>query len=135
LYIIYSFNLLDNRSEKLVQSAINKASQGRTTIIIAHRLTTIRNADLILVFDKGMVVEQGTHNELIQIQNGIYRALANQPDQEEPEEEEEEDDDVNQIMQRQISNTSSSKIFKTLFIVFFFILSFFSQINESNVSK
>jgi ABC-type multidrug transport system fused ATPase/permease subunit len=56
---------LDNESEAIVQSALDKASKGRTTIIVAHRLTTIRNVDKIHVIDKGKVVECGTHDELM----------------------------------------------------------------------
>ena len=48
---------------------------GRTTLIIAHRLSTVRKADLILVLDEGRVVERGTHGELIQVPNGVYRKL------------------------------------------------------------
>ncbi|KAI6184939.1 Multidrug resistance protein pgp-3 [Aphelenchoides bicaudatus] len=66
---------LDNDSEKIVQLAIDKASAGRTTIIIAHRLSTIRNADKILVFDHGQIVEQGNHEELMLMQNGVYKQL------------------------------------------------------------
>ncbi|CAF4201852.1 unnamed protein product, partial [Rotaria magnacalcarata] len=73
----------DNRNTKIVQDALNQVSKGRTTIIVAHRITTIRDADVILVFDKGNVIEHGTHVELMQIENGIYRTLATQPDQEE----------------------------------------------------
>ncbi|PKI32677.1 hypothetical protein CRG98_046942, partial [Punica granatum] len=61
---------LDNQSEKIVQEAIDKASVGRTTIIIAHRLSTIRRADLIVVLQAGKVVESGSHNELIHINDG-----------------------------------------------------------------
>ncbi|CAF4809730.1 unnamed protein product, partial [Rotaria socialis] len=53
---------LDNNNEKIVQETLDRACKGRTTIVIAHRLTTIRNADQIYVFDKGNVVEQGTHD-------------------------------------------------------------------------
>jgi ATP-binding cassette, subfamily B, bacterial MsbA len=56
---------LDSATEKLVQSAINKMQQDRTTIIIAHRLTTIQNADRIIVLKNGEIIEQGTHTELI----------------------------------------------------------------------
>ncbi len=73
---------LDNRSAKIVQDTLNRVSRDRTTIIVAHRMTTIRDADLILVFDQGNVVERGTHAELMQIENGIYRALAAQPAEE-----------------------------------------------------
>jgi ATP-binding cassette subfamily B (MDR/TAP) protein 1 len=65
---------LDTESERLVQEALDKASVNRTTITIAHRLSTIKNSDLILVMDRGMVMEQGTHNELID-KKGIYFSL------------------------------------------------------------
>ena len=56
---------LDSESERLVQDALDKASQNRTTITVAHRLSTIQKADLIYVLDKGRVVEKGTHDELM----------------------------------------------------------------------
>jgi ABC-type multidrug transport system fused ATPase/permease subunit len=68
---------LDSESEKLVQEALEILMQGRTSIIIAHRLSTIRSADQILVLDKGMISEQGTHHELISLENGIYKNLSN----------------------------------------------------------
>ncbi|KAK6160297.1 hypothetical protein DH2020_003678 [Rehmannia glutinosa] len=61
---------LDTQSERIVQDAIDKASQGRTTIVIAHRLTTIRNSDTIVVLDSGRVIESGPHDKLMQINNG-----------------------------------------------------------------
>ncbi|XVE74907.1 hypothetical protein DITRI_Ditri12bG0056200 [Diplodiscus trichospermus] len=61
---------LDAQSEKIVQEALDHASQGRTTIIVAHRLSTIRNADLIAVLQSGRVIESGSHDELIQMNNG-----------------------------------------------------------------
>lgn len=57
---------LDNESEKAVQEAFNKLQKGRTTIVIAHRLSTVQNADQILVLEKGEIIERGTHDELIQ---------------------------------------------------------------------
>jgi ABC-type multidrug transport system fused ATPase/permease subunit len=68
---------LDSESEKLVQEALEILMQGRTSIIIAHRLSTIRSADQILVLDKGVIAEQGTHQELIALENGIYKNLSN----------------------------------------------------------
>lgn len=68
---------LDSESEKLVQQALEVLMEGRTSIIIAHRLSTIRNADQILVLDNGKITEQGTHKELLSIENGIYKNLSN----------------------------------------------------------
>ena len=68
---------LDSESEKLVQEALEVLMEGRTSIIIAHRLSTIRNADKILVLDNGKITEEGTHQELINLENGIYKNLSN----------------------------------------------------------
>ena len=68
---------LDSESEKQVQEALEILMQGRTSIIIAHRLSTIRSADQILVLDNGKISEQGTHQELIALENGIYKNLSN----------------------------------------------------------
>lgn len=62
---------LDSESEKLVQEALDVAVQRRTTIAVAHRLSTIRNADLICVLDHGVLVESGTHSQLI-AKRGVY---------------------------------------------------------------
>ncbi len=68
---------LDSESEKLVQEALEILMEGRTSIIIAHRLSTIRSADQILVLDNGVIAEQGTHQDLIVLENGIYKNLSN----------------------------------------------------------
>jgi len=68
---------LDSESEKLVQEALEILMEGRTSIIIAHRLSTIRSADQILVLDQGVIAEKGTHQELITLENGIYKNLSN----------------------------------------------------------
>lgn len=65
---------LDTESERLVQDALEKMMQNRTSIVIAHRLSTVQKADLIVVLQKGKIVEKGTHNELITA-NGIYKKL------------------------------------------------------------
>lgn len=66
---------LDTESERYVQDAILKVMKNRTSIVIAHRLSTIQNADYIIVIDEGRIVESGTHNELIKVENGIYKKL------------------------------------------------------------
>ncbi|KAG8443724.1 hypothetical protein GDO86_009046 [Hymenochirus boettgeri] len=65
---------LDTESESIVQDALEKASEGRTTIVIAHRLSTVWTADVIVVVDNGMVAEQGTHSQLME-KKGIYHSL------------------------------------------------------------
>lgn len=67
---------LDAESEKLVQEALDNLMEGRTAIIIAHRLATIRNVDCIYVIDEGVIVERGTHEELSLMEDGLYNALA-----------------------------------------------------------
>jgi ABC-type multidrug transport system fused ATPase/permease subunit len=67
---------LDAESERLVQEALNNLMEGRTSLIIAHRLATIREVDKILVLDSGKIVESGSHEDLIKIENGLYNQLA-----------------------------------------------------------
>ena len=69
-----STSSVDTQTEKLIQAALDKLMEGRTTFVIAHRLSTVRRADLILVLDKGRIVERGTHRELLQ-QGGLYREI------------------------------------------------------------
>jgi ATP-binding cassette, subfamily B, bacterial len=66
---------LDSESEALIQQAMERLMRGRTSIVIAHRLSTVRSMDRILVFDRGEIVEQGTHAKLAAKPNGIYRGL------------------------------------------------------------
>lgn len=67
---------LDAESERLVQDALEKLMKGRTSIVVAHRLSTIRKADLIIVLDQGRVVETGRHEELMNAENGLYKNLS-----------------------------------------------------------
>ena len=67
---------VDTRTEAIIQTAMDKMMNGRTSFIIAHRLSTIQNADLILVMRDGSIVEQGTHEQLLN-QNGFYASLYN----------------------------------------------------------
>ncbi len=66
---------LDNESEAIVQDALDKASQGRTTIIVAHRLSTIKNADIIFAIEKGKIAEFGSHDELMMRKSIYYNIL------------------------------------------------------------
>lgn len=66
---------LDSESERQVQEALEKLMKGRTSLVIAHRLSTVRNADHIIVLNDGRIVEQGTHTDLISNGNGLYKTL------------------------------------------------------------
>ena len=66
---------LDSESERLVQEALEKLMKGRTSVVIAHRLSTVRKADMIIVLNEGTIVEQGTHSELLSNGNGLYKTL------------------------------------------------------------
>jgi ATP-binding cassette subfamily B protein len=70
---------LDSENEHLVQAALQLALMGRTSIVIAHRLSTVRDADQILVLEKGSIVERGTHDELVTT-GGLYSELYDRQD-------------------------------------------------------
>ena len=65
---------VDNETEAALQRSIGRISRGRTTVIIAHRLSTVRNANRILVFENGDIIEDGSHDDLVQL-NGTYARL------------------------------------------------------------
>jgi len=66
---------LDNKAEAIVQKAIDNLMKNKTVFVIAHRLSTIQNADHIAVINQGEIVEKGTHEELLKIENGAYKTL------------------------------------------------------------
>lgn len=66
---------VDSYSEQLIQDATDKITEGRTSIVIAHRLATVQQADQIIVMDAGKIVEKGTHKQLLKVENGYYRNL------------------------------------------------------------
>ncbi|KAI9294519.1 multidrug resistance transporter-like protein [Neoconidiobolus thromboides FSU 785] len=84
---------LDTESERVVQKALDNAAKDRTTIVIAHRLSTIKKADKIVVFDKGTIIEEGSHNELLAL-NGAYANLVRQQEIRKGDEEEKTKDDT-----------------------------------------
>lgn len=69
---------LDSESEGVVQDALDRARSGRTSIIVSHRLSTIKNADMIAYIEHGRIVEQGTHDQLMQNRGAYYQLVATQ---------------------------------------------------------
>uniref|UniRef100_H2ZPT1 Bile salt export pump n=1 Tax=Ciona savignyi TaxID=51511 RepID=H2ZPT1_CIOSA len=109
---------LDTKSESVVQQALEKASAGRTTVVVAHRLSTIRSADKIFAFHEGQIMEEGSHEELLLIKDGVYSNLINMQAGRESEEHTEEKvespepDDIGQNFATYSSNQASLKALK-----------------------
>jgi len=68
-------SVLDNETEMRIQQSLERLAEGRTSLIVAHRLSTIRNADIIIVLSNEGIVETGNHKELYAIENGLYKRL------------------------------------------------------------
>jgi ABC-type multidrug transport system fused ATPase/permease subunit len=66
---------LDAGSERIITESLDELMEGKTTFIVAHRLSTVRKADIILVFKDGKIIESGTHDELLMIEGGEYKRL------------------------------------------------------------
>lgn len=102
---------LDSESERLVQEALDKAAVGRTTIVIAHRLSTVRNAGVIAVVQNGQVKEIGSHGELIRNEHGLYSSLVRLQETEKRKGPEEVDyANSSSISNTGIKNTSSRRL-------------------------
>ncbi|XP_028674145.1 ATP-dependent translocase ABCB1 isoform X2 [Erpetoichthys calabaricus] len=106
---------LDNQSEFIVQTALDKARAGRTTIVIAHRLSTIRTADIIAGFQNGVVCEQGTHSELMEIKGLYYSLVMQQSMKNEDEDNEYESDEMDEtedeleVLENEIAEIKSTR--------------------------
>ena len=66
---------IDTRTERIVQEGMDKLMHGRTTFVIAHRLSTVRNSDCIMVLEQGRIIERGTHDQLIEEKDGIISCI------------------------------------------------------------
>ncbi len=85
---------MDTTTEREIQEAINEVSAGTTTLMIAHRLSTVKDCDKIIVLKNGYVAETGRHDELIEIENGIYRKLWEEQTKKMLDDDDDDDDDV-----------------------------------------
>lgn len=100
---------LDTKSEGVVQAALDEAAKGRTTIVIAHRLSTIKTADNIVVMSQGRIVEQGTHDQLLEKRGGYFNLVQAQRIGAEKEEENVELDTSEEELEKKLSKTKTGK--------------------------
>lgn len=108
---------IDVRSEKIIQAALDRVSKGRTTIMIAHRLSTIAQADNIVVLKKGRLIEQGTHQDLLRDEEGVYSGLVRaqkltfgkETHEEDNDEQEQAVQDVQAVLSRKKSAASATE--------------------------
>ena len=115
LFLDEATSALDNKSEVLVKQALDSVSKGVTTIIIAHRLSTVRNADKIIVLNKGCIEEIGNHEELFE-KRGLYYNLVKNQEQDEPKKQEvpEETEETNRIKVDEIKKQESLVSFNSI---------------------
>jgi len=99
---------LDTKSEGVVQAALDAASQGRTTIVIAHRLSTIKTADNIVVMSEGRIVEQGTHDDLLE-REGAYHSLVNAQQIGDRKQRTEEEDEKAALVEEELTRATTSR--------------------------
>uniref|UniRef100_F6S2J4 Bile salt export pump n=1 Tax=Ciona intestinalis TaxID=7719 RepID=F6S2J4_CIOIN len=105
---------LDTKSESIVQQALEKASAGRTTVVVAHRLSTIRSADKIFAFHEGLLKEEGSHEELLKIKDGVYSNLINMQAGREKEEENEKLPDPDEPIETDIPDVHQKPKSRTI---------------------
>ena len=78
IFLDEATNALDARNERMIVDNLSRFYQGKTVIVVAHRLSTVRNADQIIVLDNGIVAEHGTHDDLIALKGAYYNLIKNQ---------------------------------------------------------
>ncbi|CAD5117027.1 DgyrCDS5856 [Dimorphilus gyrociliatus] len=109
---------LDTESEGIVQEALDEARRGRTTIVVAHRLSTVRTADKIVGFKEGKKIEEGAHDDLMKIQGGVYHHLVTSQSAKEVDDDDDDDDDDNDELASSVSKVEfeneKNKLGKTL---------------------
>jgi len=96
---------LDEESQEKVQEALDALMKGRTTLVIAHRLSTLKNSSKIVAFDMGTVVEEGTHEELLEKETGLYRKLWNKQTSMRVDAEDDDEEEVEEIKQLDVGDS------------------------------